>query len=437
MKIFTLPAKFKNYRLFLLRSNVKLLIKILSSIVLITISLNIAFANKETERFVIFGDSLSDSGSRLSSQLLKKQDKKSSINTNFRSVQQTRLVGNNYWIMPAGIETFKDFTGAPVTSFDYKDKKSFGKTWVNYMIDNGDTQLLNYRAIAADPAKYINNPKYSILFASASAQSGYEFVNDLDPAFNFEGAPAPYISCSNEQYNTEVSSSMACVPNAVTQVNKFLDLSKHADNANYKNTKFIIWIGGNDVNGNIAKIFNIGKLDYKKIISQLKAYHPSLLVNNIRTSIELLRDSGVPAKNIYVFGLPNFKYVPAVRSLISSFSDTNQSIILGLLSAVSINYNNSMKKLVIKEGVNFYDVGKLFIEIIKTPETFIDYYDALATDNPLYFCTNTIDNPLNNTDNNFPLCKGFVFYNNIHPTTYTHKIIADDFEKELSSKKES
>jgi phospholipase/lecithinase/hemolysin len=42
--------------------------------------------------------------------------------------------------------------------------------------------------------------------------------------------------------------------------------------------------------------------------------------------------------------------------------------------------------------------------------------------------------PPNNPDNNFPICKGFIFYNNIHPTTYTHKVIADKFEKYLDSK---
>ena len=136
----------------------------------------------------------------------------------------------------------------------------------------------------------------------------------------------------------------------------------------------------------------------------------------------------------YVFGLPNFKYVPAVRSLVSDFSNTVQQMTLSLLSAVSINYNNSIEKLNIQENTNFFNVGKLFIELIKNPNKYKSYYSDFATDDPLYFCANTINTPLNNPDNNFPICKGFIFYNNIHPTTYTHKVIADKFEKYLDSK---
>jgi phospholipase/lecithinase/hemolysin len=50
-------------------------------------------------------------------------------------------------------------------------------------------------------------------------------------------------------------------------------------------------------------------------------------------------------------------------------------------------------------------------------------------------CVDTINNPLNNQNMNYPLCQGFVFYNKMHPTTYTHKIVADGFEKHLDSKK--
>jgi phospholipase/lecithinase/hemolysin len=160
-----------------------------------------------------------------------------------------------------------------------------------------------------------------------------------------------------------------------------------------------------------------------------------MLVNNIKTTINLLKSAGIDASNISVFFLPNFKYIPAIHQLVESLSDPVQTVILSILSGVSINYNNSMKNLAIREGANFFDISKYFIDIVNNPEKYKSYYGEFATDSSLSVCVDTIDNPLNNQNMNYPLCQGFVFYNNVHPTTYTHKIVADEFEKYLDSKK--
>lgn len=389
-------------------------------------------ADSSNYRYIVFGDSLSDSGSKSSSKQLKDNSK---INIDVNGTKHTRLQGNNYWLAGAGLtdDTFKDYWGAPITSFDYKDKTSFGKTWLNYFSESNNQKLINYRAAKDNFAKYLSDQSYDIVFAAASAQSGLRYTNDLDYNYFYNGATAPFISCNPQDYGKEVSENIACTPNTTTQVQKFLKIAKTNNYKDFKKTRVILWVGGNDVNGNILKILSLGKLNIKKLISQIKAYHPSLLNNNISLDIKLLKQAGVPAKNIYVVGLPNFKYVPAVRDLISGFSKSIQTTVLNVLSIVSLNYNNSMRKITIEEGTHFFDFSSLFIDLIKNRDKYLSYYGKYATDDALVSCTATIDNPLADSEMNFPLCKGFMFYNNIHPTTYSHKIIADKFKESLAS----
>ena len=308
----------------------------------------------------------------------------------------------------------------------------------NYFSEENGQNLITYRAAATDFGKYLNSPKYNILFATATAQSGDNFIDDLNYKAIYETGMFPYIDCSDNQYGKVLKGSpiASCVPSVIKQVKKFIELAKQNDFKPNKDTKVIIWVGGNDVFGNIVKTLNIPKINIKNIREQFNKFHPSLLVNNVQTSIELLESYGIKPRNIYVFALPNFKYVPAVHQLIAGFPSTAQTIITSLLSAMSINYNNILEFMANHKGANFYNVSSDLASLVKDPQNpkYTEYFGKV-NDNPFSMCSDTITTPSNNPDENFPICKGYIFYNNMHPTTYTHKMIADNFEKYLKSKK--
>ena len=92
----------------------------------------------------------------------------------------------------------------------------------------------------------------------------------------------PYIDCSDNQYGKVLKGSpiASCVPSVIKQVKKFIELAKQNDFKPNKDTKVIIWVGGNDVFGNIVKTLNIPKINIKNIREQFNKFHPSLLVNN-------------------------------------------------------------------------------------------------------------------------------------------------------------
>ena len=67
---------------------------------------------------------------------------------------------------------------------------------------------------------------HDLSFASASAQSGENYVNDLDVEYLYKGKPAPYLSCSDDQYAEKISDSLCCTPNGITQIERFINVSK-------------------------------------------------------------------------------------------------------------------------------------------------------------------------------------------------------------------
>lgn len=348
-----------------------------------------------------------------------------------------RNLGNNYWV-PGDVIFPKQFQAAPITSFNYKDTSQAPKTWANYFSEENNQDLVTYRAAATDFGKYLNNPRYNILFATATAQSGDNFIDDLNYKAIYETKIFPYIDCSDDQYGEVLKGSpiVSCVPSVIKQVKKFIELAKSNDFKPNKNTKVIIWVGGNDVFGNIVKTLNIPKIDIHNIKEQFSTFHPSLLVNNVSISVDLLEAYGIQPENIYVFALPNFKYVPAVHQLIAGFSNTTQKIISSLLSTMSINYNNSLKYMANHKGANFYNASNDLTSLVKDSQNpkYAKYFGKVNSD-PFSMCSDTIVTPSNNPEENFPVCKGYIFYNKMHPTTYTHNIIADEFVKFLDSKR--
>ncbi|AIT09226.1 hypothetical protein LO80_04045 [Candidatus Francisella endociliophora] len=383
------------------------------------------------DQYIIFGDSLTDTGSSKSSQILKDNDLPATNGGEIDGNNLIRDLGNNYWV-PGDTAFPKNFQAAPITSFNYSDINQAPKTWINYFSEKNGQTLVIYRAAITDFGKYLNTPKNNITFATATAQSGDNFIDDLDYKAIYQTGMFPYADCPADKYGEVLKGSpiASCVPSVTKQVKKFIKLAKANDFKPTTDTKVIIWVGGNDVFGNIVKILNIPNIDVKNIKSEFKKFQPSLLVNNVKTSIKLLENFGIKPKNIYVFALPNFKYVPAVHQLISEFPNSVQTVISSILSAVSINYNNSLRSMANHEGANFFDVGKYLIELVKDPQNpEYEQYFGKVNNNPFSMCVDTITTPSKNMEENFPICKGYIFYNKMHPTTYTHNIVADKFQE--------
>ena len=95
---------------------------------LITTSTSFALADNNNNRYIIFGDSLTDTGSISSSEVLKEQGNPATNGGEIDGKNLIRNLGNNYWV-PGDVIFPKPFQAAPITSFDYKDTSKAPKTW--------------------------------------------------------------------------------------------------------------------------------------------------------------------------------------------------------------------------------------------------------------------------------------------------------------------
>ena len=317
--------------------------KILATIILPLLA-SFAWAGntlKQDSRYIIFGDSLSDTGSAVSSEILNQnvENQPSFVEIDINGNKLVRDMGNNYWALADYAfvdDKLKPFQGGPITSFGVEEENDSytitpSKTWANYLSDDEGKDLVTYRAAISDPegfGKYLNDDSYNILFATATAQSGNNFIDDLDHNANSSGTPFPYTNCSDDQYGTVIkgSSRISCVPSVNKQVKKFIELAKNNGYKPNENTKVVIWVGGNDVFGNIQKTLGVTNLNLSKITEQFKKYHASLLAKNVNSSIKELKSFGVKSSNIYVFAIPNFKYVPAVHELLEGMGTLNTQL---------------------------------------------------------------------------------------------------------------
>lgn len=339
-----------------------------------------ALAQTRYSNLIIFGDSLSDAASY--SDLAG--DKNSEA--------------NNYWVGTQGL------TGAPITS--ELDASGQRLLWGNYLAQMLFDQTL-YPSIQAKLIG-IDPNKDSVDFAWASAQSGSNYINDNSRAYY---PPVNNLACQSFGPGL-IKPGDSCVPGVNLQIQSYL---KAVNNKPNPDTLFIIWAGGNDIFNNIYRIVWHNKKSNKilLLLKMLQAAYPSTSnalglsnpAKNIYADVELLLKRGVKKDNIYVLNLPNISKTPVVRKMTKG-----SKIALYDLALISFIYDKALQyslKSTLSSG-HIISIKQLVNGVIKDPRR--------------YDFSNVSDSCV--ADKKTPYCKGYVFFNNKHPSSRAHAVIA-------------
>lgn len=332
--------------------------------------------SKKFENVIVFGDSLSDSSPMGADVAIA-------------------AAGNNDWVRPRGIDYF---IGAPITSnLSSTDKNRY--TWVNYLVSRYAVFSAGKDLIIRRKLRESSPNDSNVSYATASAETGDDYINDDAPD------PWPVVECKQSFFDSDGKS---CVPGLDKQVHIYL---QDVDNKPNPDTLHILWAGGNDFYQNAVKLIS----GSSEPLSQP--------IDNTLDGVQLLLDSGVSPDNIYVLNLPNFSLVPAVIDLVDSRISNRalRKLALLVVKLVSSAYNLWLKtELVLAThgrlapGHVFSTEGVLFD--IAHDEDGIQ--QRLGITEPLTLpCTSA---------RKTPVCSGFFFFSDLHPTTAVHEYLAQE-----------
>ncbi|WP_414521362.1 SGNH/GDSL hydrolase family protein [Umezakia ovalisporum] len=210
-----------------------------------------------------------------------------------------------------------------------------------------------------------------------------EFTTETVKNFAFGGA-------TTSEFSSDPSLPIS-IPGLLTQVEEFIDLT--ATNPIGADGLYVIWAGGND--------FLSIPADVNQAITDA--------VSNVSSAIGMLAESG--AEDILVANLPDLGLIPGLRNTPNAPGAT--AITTGFNTALSAALNNLAPSL----NVNL---------------SLIDNFALLREDNSLaqeYGFTN-YTNPLINIIE--PISGDeYFFWDNIHPTTKVHQLIAENLRNQL------
>jgi len=351
------------------------------------------------DNIIIFGDSLSDAGDgHLRTQNTNDDD-----------------IGNNTWVKTAGR------VGAPITSLDINSQTH--PLWVNDFIQNF-SDLKNHQAIhpSRDIGRLHLNPySQNIDYAYASAETGLKYLNDDLRTSLY----SPY----NSRCNTGglIEPGNACVPGVRQQVTSYLNDVHNQPNPN---TVFILWAGGNDFINDIGKLMTL----YQSLGSEKQAVQtyyqlPNFLstsnkisisintqgisfsfpVYNLRKAVLQLMNNGVSPSQVYVINLPDLSEVPAAIQITK-----NNPLYLDALSMLTILYNTHLAYSLTSDP----KIHLLKSHIIPA----YDIEQKVRAHPNQYALTDVIDSCV--AQHADPICKGYLFFNSLHPTTAMGRIMA-------------
>ncbi|MDJ0632244.1 MAG: SGNH/GDSL hydrolase family protein [Xenococcaceae cyanobacterium MO_188.B29] len=261
-----------------------------------------------------------------------------------------------------------NISGFPPEPYFYQGRFTNGPNWIDYLSND----------LSLNPELYTNlNP--------GSSDLPTDGIN-----FTFGGATSGDINIGGES-----------LPGLQQQVDYFADLYDEATVD--PDALYMIWIGPNDY----VNSLNNGVIDPNI---------PTTAVNNITAAIDELNALG--ANNILVFNEPNVSFTPLGQSLppeaIPFLSDlTEQQNELLAQSVNQLNQANPELNLV------YFDTDRFLQDILDAPSEF--------------GLTNVTDNcsgiPFPDLPDNFSPCDNpdeYLFWDNQHPTTVVHRLIADE-----------
>lgn len=350
---------------------------------LTVVSNSYAANTKPFDNLIVFGDSLSDAGN---GKLATKNNRDNDT-------------GNNTWIKAQGK------TGAPLTSLDPNSKTH--PIWVNDFLKSFP-YLKNRGAIY--PSRLVKklklNPEtQNIDYAYASADTSSKFLNDdISKTLLF----APYNS--NCRKAGLIAPGNACVPGARVQIQTYLADVHHKPNPN---TLFIIWSGGDDFIDDVEKlIYAYNSHDVKNKTGQAyarKNVNFAYPVYDLHQAVLTLIKNGVSTRQIYVVNLPNLAGTPAAIQL-----SKNNPLLLDTLGLVTDLFNSQLAwtlesdpKIHLPKS-HIIQAHKLQQEVLKDPGK--------------YGLTHVKEDCVAQHAN--PVCRGYIFFDDLHPTVLMGHIIA-------------
>jgi phospholipase/lecithinase/hemolysin len=356
--------------------------KYLSRIILtlITLIFSSLLCAQSFSNIIVFGDSLSD-------------------------------IGNNTWVdTPGRGAAFAH--GAPISNLD--PETNLPTIWPQYL---AKMNLFSQKNIIKSTAwQHESLGKINIVYAYASAETGKNYVNDQVEPFTYP---------KNCKTAGLINAQESCVPNLQTQVKTYLANLEQINEKPGKNSLFVLWAGGNDVFDNIARaIYRIGhaKENWRLLLPQQALAYSWFPTVKITTVVNMLIKAGVPANHIYVITLPNISVTPGARTLISSAFPNSlnmQNFALSILSGVTHLFNFDLK---IELYFAAWNIKQPFakphvVDINRFLEHIITDRDLTGTTFP------HVDNSCL-AENALPYCKGYLFFNDKHPTTTAGKVLA-------------
>jgi thermolabile hemolysin len=247
-----------------------------------------------------------------------------------------------------------------------------------------------------------------VIFGDSLSDNGNLFVIEEhpvpDPRFYYQGRFSngrvwvEYLS-DPERLNTLLedrafggaTTNSVMPPGLIAQVTTYITLEK-----NYlsQKTLFIIWIGGNDC--------LYGGSDYRASAI------------NVKEALDRLAEAG--ARHILVLNLPDLGTIPEELNQPGAIEKTE----------FSLNFNGELANMLDEFSVKYPEISFYEVDIYS-------FFRKIQNDPAAYGFTNITD-PSPNFDlpNNFDGA-GYLFWDDIHPTTRMHALIADQVFEDLKS----
>ncbi len=351
------------------------------------------FSQAPFSNVIIFGDSLSDGFGSYAN------------NQNFSA--------NGYWAVVEGVGHTKQTAGVPVTSSTHGSRDG-RKVWVNYLIPKiaQSPTIYNYWD-AINPKLKVNYETANINFAFIAAQTANTYVNNyhpthLSPTALFKVEPRckkPGLFIHNHQ-QLDSPENYACVPGLLKQISSFylpkIQTIQHR-------TAFFILAGSNDLLQIAYKIQNDHTLS--GILKQFEAS-----VTHQVQAVRLLIAHGANTQNIYLISLMSAADTPEYNQM--------SSIKRRLLTTVTLFYNVYLENKLSEAGIpashilNWQHPFQQVVSEIKQHGSYIFPNSDYVFNNIGDCIADGKNTPLSN-------CEGYVFYNDSHPSTYMHQLLAN------------
>ena len=316
-------------------------------------------------------------------------------------------IGNNTWVATPG-RGAAFAQGAPITNLDPETNRPM--IWPQYLVE------MNFFAqkmiIPSTHWHQENLSKINMVYAYASAETGANYVNDQVEPFTYPQ------NCTTAGL---INNAESCVPNLQMQIKTYLANLQQIHEAPGENTLYVILAGGNDVFDNIARaIYRVShaKENWHLLLPQKElgfSWFPSA---KIFIATNLLLKAGVPADHIYVISLPDVGLTPGAVNLIqNAFPDKPkiQQFALNVLGGITNIFNFDLRAWLYLgtrsvQKPHVIDINEFFKKIIKNRDFGGTTFPHVENSCLAELAT--------------PYCKGYLFFNDKHPTTTAGKVLA-------------